>query len=77
VTVRDAAGQPVAGAELAVVVVDEAVLALTGYSRGRPDRGLLQQRAAGATDHHLRARSPSRPDDQALGGDRADGVAAR
>jgi alpha-2-macroglobulin len=31
VTVRDARGEPVDGAEVAVVVVDEAVLALTGY----------------------------------------------
>ena len=31
VTVRDADGAPVAGAEFAVVVVDEAILALTGY----------------------------------------------
>ena len=31
VALRDAAGRPVAGGEVAVVVVDEAVLALTGY----------------------------------------------
>src|SRR5205814_1476274 len=31
ITVKDAAGRPAAGAELAVVVVDEAVLALSGY----------------------------------------------
>jgi uncharacterized protein YfaS (alpha-2-macroglobulin family) len=31
VEVRDAAGRPAAGAEVALVVVDEAVLALTGY----------------------------------------------
>jgi hypothetical protein len=36
VSVRDAAGQPSADSELAVVVVDEAVLALTGYSIGNP-----------------------------------------
>jgi alpha-2-macroglobulin len=36
VTVRDASGEPVAGAEVAVVVVDEAVLALTGYQLADP-----------------------------------------
>ncbi len=36
VTVTDAAGGPVAGAELAIVVVDEAVLALSGYQLPDP-----------------------------------------
>ncbi len=36
VTVRDASGQPVQGAELAVVVVDEAILALTNYQMADP-----------------------------------------
>jgi uncharacterized protein YfaS (alpha-2-macroglobulin family) len=36
VTVTDASGQPVAGADLAVIVVDEAVLALSGYELGDP-----------------------------------------
>jgi uncharacterized protein YfaS (alpha-2-macroglobulin family) len=36
VEVRDAAGRPVAGAEVALVVVDEAVLALTGYQLRNP-----------------------------------------
>jgi uncharacterized protein YfaS (alpha-2-macroglobulin family) len=36
VTVRDAAGNPVDGAELLLVVVDEAVLALTGYELADP-----------------------------------------
>ena len=36
VTVADAAGEPVAGAELAVVVVDEAVLALSVYELPNP-----------------------------------------
>ena len=52
--VRDAAGQPVAGAEVAVVVVDDAVLALASeppeeplaafYRRRRPDVWLSQSR---------------------------------
>ena len=36
VVVRDAAGRPVPDAEVVVVVVDEAVLALTGYRLGNP-----------------------------------------
>jgi alpha-2-macroglobulin len=36
VTVNDANGQPVEGSELAVVVVDEAVLALSGYTLDDP-----------------------------------------
>ncbi len=36
VTVKDANGAPVAGAEFAVVVVDEAVLALSGYTLADP-----------------------------------------
>ncbi len=36
VKVTDASGQPVAGAELAVVVVDEAVLAVSGYQLSDP-----------------------------------------
>ena len=41
VTVTDAAGHPVAGAELAVVVVDEAVLALSNLPAARPAGHLL------------------------------------
>src|SRR5690606_5660117 len=36
VVVRDARGEPVVGAEVAVVVVDEAILALTGYELADP-----------------------------------------
>jgi len=36
VTVKDAAGQPVSDAELAVVVVDEAILALSNYNMADP-----------------------------------------
>ena len=41
VQVKDAEGKPVEGAELAVVVVDEAVLALSNYAAGGPDHHLL------------------------------------
>ncbi|HKQ99685.1 MAG TPA: alpha-2-macroglobulin family protein [Pyrinomonadaceae bacterium] len=55
VEVRDAAGQPVAGSEVALVVVDEAVLALTGYRIGDPLYTFYSQRDAAASDYHLRA----------------------
>ena len=42
VTLRDAQGKPVEGAEVAVVVVDEAVLALTNYDPADPVEHLLR-----------------------------------
>src|SRR5206468_6929582 len=44
VQVRDASGNPVTGSELAVVVVDEAVLALTNYRIGDPITEFYVQR---------------------------------
>ena len=40
---KDASGQPVPGAELAVVVVDEAILALTNYQLADPLPDLLHR----------------------------------
>jgi alpha-2-macroglobulin len=54
VEVRDAAGKPVAGSELAVVVVDEAILGLTGYRIGDPISTFYTQRGADVSDRHLR-----------------------
>jgi uncharacterized protein YfaS (alpha-2-macroglobulin family) len=54
VTVEDATGHPVEGAELAVIVVDEAILALTGYELLDPVSTFYQQRSAGVSDYHLR-----------------------
>ena len=54
VEVRDASGNPVAGSELAVVVVDEAVLALSGYRIGDPIATFYSQRGPDVSDHHLR-----------------------
>lgn len=53
--VTDAAGQPVTDAELAVVVVDEAVLALSGYQLPDPLEVFYASRGAGVNDHHQRA----------------------
>lgn len=55
VEVRDAIGQPVSGAELAVVVVDEAILALTGYDIADPTAVFYTDREADVADHHNRA----------------------
>ncbi|MCA9655386.1 MAG: hypothetical protein KC501_36060 [Myxococcales bacterium] len=53
-TVRDAEGRPVEDAEVALVVVDEAVLALTGYSIPDPIAAFYGWRDAGAYGHYLR-----------------------
>ena len=54
VEVRDAAGVPAADAEVAVVVVDEAVLSLTGYRVPDPLETFYATRAGGVRDHRLR-----------------------
>ena len=55
VSVRDAGGAAVAGAEFAVVVVDEAVLALTGYQLIDPVSVFYRDRGRRVGDHHSRA----------------------
>ncbi|HXY39988.1 MAG TPA: DUF6049 family protein, partial [Vicinamibacteria bacterium] len=52
---RDATGRPVAGGEATVVVVDEAVLALTGYRLPDPLDVFYAKRPGDVSDHHLRA----------------------
>jgi alpha-2-macroglobulin len=54
VEVKDAAGKPVQGSELAVVVVDESVLALTGYKLEDPVAVFYAQRGSDVSDYHLR-----------------------
>lgn len=53
-TVKDANGEPVAGSEAAVVVVDESVLALTGYKLDDPMAIFYTQRSTEVTDHKMR-----------------------
>lgn len=55
VTVQGSDGQPVAGAEVAIVVVDESVLALSGYRIGNPLDAFYQARSPDARDYHSRA----------------------
>jgi len=54
VQVRDADGKPLADAEVAVVVVDEAILALTSFSLADPLKVFYTDRSSGVRDLHLR-----------------------
>ena len=51
---KDARGRPVPGGEIALVVVDEAVLALSGYSLMDPLALFYPRRSAGTADYHQR-----------------------
>jgi uncharacterized protein YfaS (alpha-2-macroglobulin family) len=55
VEVKDAAGKPVAGSEIALVVVDEAILSLTGYRIDDPLNTFYSERSGDTTDYHLRS----------------------
>jgi hypothetical protein len=54
IEVKNNLGQPIANSELAVVVVDESVLALSGYRVPDPISIFYTARGAGVTDYHLR-----------------------
>ena len=54
-TLTDANGEPVPDAELAVVIVDEAILALTNYQLSDPITTFYMQRASGLGSYHNRA----------------------
>ncbi len=54
VNVRDFRGEPVANSEVALVIVDESVLALTKYSIGDPSGAFYAIRQPGVSDHKLR-----------------------
>lgn len=55
VDVKDFHGEPVANSEVAVVVVDESVLALSRYTIGDPMDTFYTARSAGVNDYHVRA----------------------
>ena len=55
VTVTDATGAPVADAELALVVVDEAVLALTNYQLADPVGMFYSQRSGDVSSYYARS----------------------
>jgi uncharacterized protein YfaS (alpha-2-macroglobulin family) len=54
VGLRDAEGQPVEGGEVAVVIVDEAVLSLSNYQLPDPLAVFYSPRDDGGRDYHLR-----------------------
>ncbi len=54
VEVKDNSGKPVANSEVAVVVVDESILALTSYKMANPLDIFYTEREAGVTDYHSR-----------------------
>jgi uncharacterized protein YfaS (alpha-2-macroglobulin family) len=54
IEVKDAAGKPVARSEVAVVVVDESVLALTGYDLNDPIGIFYSDRPTNTEDYHSR-----------------------
>lgn len=54
VEVKDSNGQSVKGTDTAVVVVDESVLALTGYKLSDPLSIFYPERESGVSDYHLR-----------------------
>ncbi|HUF04876.1 MAG TPA: alpha-2-macroglobulin family protein [Aridibacter sp.] len=55
VSVKDFRGEPVANSEVALVVVDESVLALSAYNLANPVNVFYSQRSAGVSDYHSRA----------------------
>ena len=54
VSVKDAKGQAVPNAEVAVIVVDESVLALTNYQTPNPMAAFYPTRYANVSDFHMR-----------------------
>ena len=54
VDVKDFHGEPVANSEVAIVVVDESVLALSRYTIGDPMDTFYTARGTGVNDYHLR-----------------------
>jgi uncharacterized protein YfaS (alpha-2-macroglobulin family) len=55
VDVKDITGRPISNGEVAVVVVDESVLALTSYKLADPLSIFYSVRATETTDYHLRS----------------------
>ncbi|MGH9824569.1 MAG: alpha-2-macroglobulin family protein, partial [Blastocatellia bacterium] len=53
--VKDATGKPVQGSEVALVVVDEAILSLTNYKLADPLAAFYQERGGDTNDYHSRA----------------------
>ena len=67
VTVKDAKGEPVKNAEVALIAVDESVLALTGYAIPDPIPPFYPERGADTTDYRNRAYAVLASADKTLG----------
>src|SRR5262249_40063378 len=64
VEVKDSSGKAVADSEVAVIVVDEAILAMTGYRIRNPLDTFYQDRNPDVSDYHMRSSvSLARPQD--------------
>lgn len=88
IEVKDHRGEPVANSEVAVVIVDESVLALSRYTIADPMSIFYTGRGSGVSDHHMRKdvllgnpddvkANPPPPPAQPAGGAMMDGVSAR
>lgn len=73
VEVKDASGKRVANSEVAVVVVDESVLAMAEYDLSDPVAIFYRDREAGAADFHSREHLQIAEDGVAFGGGPAGG----
>ncbi len=71
--VRDADGKPAANSEVAVVAVDEAILALTGYQLADPIASFYPAQGAGVADHYLQRYLMLATAEEALTATAADG----
>src|SRR5205823_9079 len=68
VTVKDASGKPVKDSEVALIVVDESILALTGYQFSSPIDVFYGGRDPGTRDYYYRGYVQlAQPDQGALG----------
>jgi alpha-2-macroglobulin len=74
IEVRDATSHPVVGSEVAVVVVDESVLALTGYKLDDPLAIFYAQRGTDTSDYHSRTNVLLAKPGDMLDADRPSGV---
>ena len=76
VLIKDAQGEPVKDAEVALVIVDESILALSAYAMRDPMAIFYAERPAGARDYHSRQSitlvDPSSLVTAATGGDELD-----
>ncbi|WP_168210896.1 Ig-like domain-containing alpha-2-macroglobulin family protein [Persicimonas caeni] len=74
VAVTDADGKPAKGAEVALIAVDEAILALSGYQLSDPISSFYRQQSAGVQDRYMRSYLLLATIQEAIAGGADDGV---